>query len=129
MPKTKNHLDTEIGVRLRALRIDQGFSQEQLAVKLGLTFQQVQKYERGTNKLSLSRAVEIAKVLKTSLSALTNGGGETGGAMFNQQAYLLSISISRLHALSPDAAARFRGLIEDICDRLEEKKGAKARGR
>jgi len=48
-------------MRTRRMRI--GMSQEKLGEELGLTFQQVQKYEKGTNRISVGRMVEIAKVL------------------------------------------------------------------
>ena len=63
-------LDAQIGLRMRAIRVDQGIGQNPLAKRLGLTFQQVQKYERGVNRLSLSRAVEVARTLKTSVNQL-----------------------------------------------------------
>ena len=63
-------LDAQIGLRMRAIRVDQGISQNALAMRLGLTFQQVQKYERGVNRLSLSCAVEVARTLKTSVNQL-----------------------------------------------------------
>jgi len=52
-----------VGARLRQIRTLRGTSQEQLAEMLGLTFQQVQKYERGANRVSASRLFELARVL------------------------------------------------------------------
>jgi transcriptional regulator with XRE-family HTH domain len=63
-------LDAQIGLRMRAIRVDQGISQNALAKRLGLTFQQAQKYERGVNRLSLSRAVVVARTLETSVNQL-----------------------------------------------------------
>lgn len=56
-------LDIALGSRIRLRRRELGFSQEQLARKVGITFQQVQKYEHGTNRVSFSRLVEIAQAL------------------------------------------------------------------
>jgi len=56
-------LDVALGSRIRLRRRELGFSQEQLAREVGITFQQVQKYEHGTNRVSFSRLVEIAKAL------------------------------------------------------------------
>jgi transcriptional regulator with XRE-family HTH domain len=57
-------LDIALGSRIRLRRRELGFSQEQLAHEVGITFQQVQKYEHGTNRVSFSRLVEIARALR-----------------------------------------------------------------
>ena len=56
-------LDIALGSRVRLRRRELGLSQEQLARQVGITFQQIQKYERGANRLSFSRLVEIAHAL------------------------------------------------------------------
>ncbi|MHB8287460.1 MAG: helix-turn-helix domain-containing protein [Caulobacteraceae bacterium] len=56
-------VDVEVGLTIRHLRKSQGISQQTLAAGLGLTFQQVQKYERGTNRISASMLVKAAGVL------------------------------------------------------------------
>jgi transcriptional regulator with XRE-family HTH domain len=56
-------LDVALGSRIRLRRRELGLSQEQLARQVGITFQQVQKYEHGTNRVSFSRLVEIAQAL------------------------------------------------------------------
>lgn len=58
-----NVIDGHVGARLRLRRTLLGISQEQLAESLGLTFQQVQKYERGTNRVSASRLYQLASIL------------------------------------------------------------------
>lgn len=65
--KRKNELDIHIGMRLRLRRLMLGMSQEVLGEKLSLTFQQVQKYEKGANRISASRLYEIAEVLNVPL--------------------------------------------------------------
>ena len=57
-------VDIHVGSRLRMRRAMVGFSQERLAEAVGLTFQQVQKYERGTNRVSASRLYQFGKVLE-----------------------------------------------------------------
>src|SRR5258705_13939526 len=59
--------DIEIGRKIRALRLERGLSQSGLADAIGLTFQQVQKYEKGTNRVSAGRLVQIADKLNTSI--------------------------------------------------------------
>lgn len=63
-------IDKEIGARIRARRNVLGLSQERLGDELGLTFQQVQKYEKGTNRVSGSRLVHLCSILKTSPNEL-----------------------------------------------------------
>jgi transcriptional regulator with XRE-family HTH domain len=63
-------VDAEVGRRIRALRRGKGISQEGLAKGVGLTFQQVQKYERGSNRVSASKLVHIARVLDVPASHL-----------------------------------------------------------
>lgn len=55
--------DTSIGTRLRAARIAAGMSQQTLGGKLGVSFQQIQKYEKGVNRLAASRLSDIAALL------------------------------------------------------------------
>lgn len=63
MPKVPHPTDVHVGARLRMRRILAGVSQERLAVALGVTFQQVQKYEKGANRVSASRLQQIGDVL------------------------------------------------------------------
>jgi transcriptional regulator with XRE-family HTH domain len=65
--KRANSIDTHIGNRVRLRRMLLGMSQERLGELLKVTFQQVQKYERGTNRVSASRLFELAKVLGVSI--------------------------------------------------------------
>ncbi|WP_430442333.1 helix-turn-helix domain-containing protein [Shinella sp.] len=61
MAKTPDPIDVEVGGRIKAQRRLAGMSQDTLAARLGVTFQQVQKYERGTNRVSSSRLAMIAE--------------------------------------------------------------------
>jgi transcriptional regulator with XRE-family HTH domain len=58
-----NPVDVHVGNRIRMRRMLVGMSQEKLGERLGLTFQQVQKYEKGTNRVSASRLFHVAQVL------------------------------------------------------------------
>ncbi|MDF1585358.1 helix-turn-helix domain-containing protein [Marinimicrococcus flavescens] len=66
-------VDVEVGRRLRDLRALRGISQEELARSLGIAFQQVQKYERGQNRIGASRLVEIAHILGVPASDFLSG--------------------------------------------------------
>lgn len=59
-----NEVDTSVGKRIRLRRTGLGLSQEKLAEALGLTFQQVQKYEKGANRVGASRLFDLARVLQ-----------------------------------------------------------------
>ncbi len=58
-----NPIDVHVGKRIRLRRLFLGMNQETLATQLGVTFQQVQKYEGGSNRVSASRLAEMARVL------------------------------------------------------------------
>ena len=63
MKKAPNPIDKHVGSRVRMRRVLLGMSQEKLGEALNLTFQQVQKYEKGTNRIGASRLQQIAKTL------------------------------------------------------------------
>jgi transcriptional regulator with XRE-family HTH domain len=73
-PKLPQPVDVYVGSRVRHFRQRTGWNQEQLAQALGLTFQQVQKYEKGTNRISAGRLQEISAALKVPLSVFFEGG-------------------------------------------------------
>jgi transcriptional regulator with XRE-family HTH domain len=66
--KQPNPVDTHVGGRVRLRRMMQGMSQEKLGESLGITFQQIQKYEKGTNRIGASRLQHIAQVLEVPVS-------------------------------------------------------------
>ena len=68
-----NPVDLHVGARIRMRRKILGVSQEKLADDLGLTFQQVQKYERGANRVSASKLYEIARSLQAPISYFFDG--------------------------------------------------------
>ena len=70
----KNNLvDSHIGRRLRLRRTLMGLSQEKLGEAMGLSFQQVQKYERGTNRIGASRLFELSKILSVPVTYFYDG--------------------------------------------------------
>src|ERR1041385_7697431 len=66
--KAPNPIDKHVGSRVRMRRMMLGMSQEKLGDALGLTFQQVQKYEKGTNRIGASRLQQIALILQVPVS-------------------------------------------------------------
>jgi transcriptional regulator with XRE-family HTH domain len=68
MSETSHPVDRHVGARVRLRRTLMGLSQEKLGTALGLTFQQVQKYERGSNRISASKLYEMSHVLDVPVS-------------------------------------------------------------
>lgn len=68
-------VDVYVGARVRMRRMMKGFSQERLADGLGVTFQQVQKYEKGRNRIGAARLFKIANLLGVSVSYFFEGQG------------------------------------------------------
>src|SRR5580693_9094337 len=71
--KAPNPIDKHVGSRVRMRRMMLGMSQEKLGNNLGLTFQQVQKYEKGTNRIGASRLQQIAQILEVPVSFFFDG--------------------------------------------------------
>ncbi|PTS83183.1 hypothetical protein DBR41_22200 [Pseudomonas sp. HMWF010] len=68
-----NPIDVHVGKMVRARRKALGMSQTELAETLGITFQQVQKYERGSNRISASKLYEAARTMKMEISTFFEG--------------------------------------------------------
>jgi transcriptional regulator with XRE-family HTH domain len=71
--KRPDPVDVEVGHRIRIERLSRGLSQTALANQLGVTFQQVQKYEKGVNRVGAGRLTKIAEVLGVSVSTFFSG--------------------------------------------------------
>ncbi|MDZ4761593.1 MAG: helix-turn-helix transcriptional regulator [Alphaproteobacteria bacterium] len=84
--KLPNFIDKHVGRRLRWRRRELRLSQEALAAKLGLTFQQVQKYERGANRISAGRLFELARALDTSIAYFYEGADAVNQAVMRGMA-------------------------------------------
>ena len=129
--KAPNPVDKYVGSRVRMRRIMLGMSQEKLGEALGLTFQQVQKYEKGTNRVGASRLQQISEVLQVPVSFLFDGGpsGAAGGeasAESASPAYIADflatsegLALTRAFTRIPDSKLRrsIVDLVEQIADR------------
>lgn len=71
--KRPDPVDIEVGHRIRIERLSRGLSQTALANKLGVTFQQVQKYEKGVNRVGAGRLTKIAEVLGVQVGTFFTG--------------------------------------------------------
>jgi transcriptional regulator with XRE-family HTH domain len=109
--------DTELGKRIRLRRIEQHISQTELGDKLGVSFQQVQKYEKGVNRVGASRLQQIATALDVPLTFFYSGDGkarEVESVMFIDSSF--SLRILRAYSKIKDQAVQrqFVSLIEII---------------
>lgn len=84
--RTPSPIDVHVGRRVRQRRKSMNITQQQLALQLGLTFQQVQKYERGANRVSASKLYEIAVALRTTISYFFDGLADPSLALTGKKA-------------------------------------------
>jgi|SRR5689334_18212889 len=78
--KAPNPIDKHVGSRVRMRRMMLAMSQEKLGDALGLTFQQVQKYEKGTNRIGASRLQQISSILQVPVSFFFEGASQLEGS-------------------------------------------------
>jgi len=88
--RSANAIDRKIGQRVRTRRLEIGMSQERLAELLGVTFQQVQKYEKGVNRIAASRLHDIAASLDMPVARFFEGltAGRAAGVAETQKDYV-----------------------------------------
>ena len=102
-------VDVAVGARIRLLRKVRGLSQQALADAAGVTFQQIQKYERGANRVSASMLSRIAGTLQTPVSEMFGESGGSSGAI-DEVAGLLSepgaLELLRAYSGLPRGPAR-----------------------
>jgi transcriptional regulator with XRE-family HTH domain len=108
--------DARVGNRIRALRIDRELSQADVAEALGVSFQQIQKYEKGTNRLSVMRAEQISALFQVSVQELLGEGTGKVGKIdmvdrFDTESYKLA---REMRFLNDDVKLRMRKLVEAI---------------
>ena len=121
-------LDVMVGTRIRMFRANRGMSQTMLAERIGATFQQVQKYERGANRVGASRLSQIASVLGVSVGDLFESSG-AGSPGLNSPVRLLAepgaLRVLKAYArtTSPRVRLCIAKLVESIASRTP---GAKA---
>ena len=77
--KQANPIDIQVGNRVRIRRMLIGMSQERMGDLLGLTFQQVQKYEKGVNRIGAGRLYEVARILNVPVNFFYEGVSEVTG--------------------------------------------------
>jgi transcriptional regulator with XRE-family HTH domain len=115
--KAATDIDAVVGRNVRIRRMAKGFSQTQLAKRLGITFQQVQKYEKGRNRIGAGRLARIAQVLDAPLSTLLDhAGGETEAAPLAFIADRRALRLAQASDAIDDAPIRlsFVELVEEL---------------
>ena len=119
--KAPNPVDKYVGSRVRMRRIMLGMSQEKLGEALGLTFQQIQKYEKGTNRVGASRLQQISEILQVPVSFLFDGGpsGSATAEGFSEGAspsfsWLMPSMIRRIRTRLPTYLSTGLGALIDI---------------
>ena len=104
-----NFIDVHVGNRIRMRRQFTGMSQEKLGELLGITFQQVQKYEKGTNRISASRLYYASKILGVPVQAFFEDlPGSEGDAGFSEPAEDNSVMSSLMNTEGIQLAKAFR---------------------
>lgn len=126
--KTPNPVDKHVGSRVRMRRIMLGMSQEKLGEALGLTFQQIQKYEKGTNRIGASRVQQIGDVLKVPVSFFFEGGptssasaegfGEAPSPAYVSDFLATSEGLALIRAFTRIADAKLRRSIVDLVEQM-----------
>lgn len=133
--KVPNPIDKHVGSRVRMRRMMLGMSQEKLGDALGLTFQQVQKYEKGTNRIGASRLQQISLILQVPVSFFFEGApappGRPGGFVeAPSPAYVtdflattdgLSLTKAFMQIKSPKLRRRIVELVEEMSTGEAEK--------
>lgn len=127
--KTPNPTDVHVGSRVRLRRTTLSMSQEKLGEQLGITFQQVQKYEKGTNRIGASRLQDIANILQVApgyffedaplLAPRGAGFSESGSASTYLVDFISSsegLTLNRAFTRIPDARVRKR--VVDLVEAL-----------
>lgn len=131
LDRSPNPIDRHVGLRIRLRRRELGVSQERLADSIGLTFQQVQKYERAANRVSASKLWEVARALRTSVTYFYDGlseavadpsGGEDDDTV---QAFLLTPEGMEMAALFPQIRrSRVRRRLLELVRAMAEEEAA-----
>ena len=134
MPKkTPNPIDKHVGARVRMRRMMLNMSQEKLGDALGLTFQQIQKYEKGTNRIGASRVQQISGILQVPVSFFFEGAphapghSPSGMAEAPSPAYVsdflaTSDGLSLVKAFQRIKSAKLRRKVVDLVEQIADEK-------
>ena len=118
-------MDKVVGRNVRVHRLAKGMSQTDLANELGITFQQIQKYEKGTNRVGSGRLFEISQILGVSVMALFEGSKSTlakgdDSSPFNLLADPLSLRL--VQAFSEISERRTRHSLVELLESMKSRR-------
>jgi len=136
--KAPNPIDKYVGSRVRMRRIMLGMSQEKLGEALGLTFQQIQKYEKGTNRVGASRIQQISEILQVPVSFLFEGGptsapagsdgfGEAASPTYVSDFLATSEGLALTRAFTRIADAKLRRSIVDLVEQIATREASEGK--
>ncbi len=91
--------DIHLGAKVKQRRVVMGFSQEKLGKQLGITFQQVQKYERGVNRISASRLLDMSRILEVPITFFFEGMPVNGFAEDKQEDFPAKDTLAKRETL------------------------------
>lgn len=128
--KAPNPIDRHVGSRVRMRRMMLGLSQERLGDSLRLTFQQVQKYEKGTNRIGASRLQQIAEILQVPVAFFFEGApgqlgrdggfGETPAPTYVSDFLATSDGLALCRAFVQIKNAKLRRRIVDLAETIAD---------
>lgn len=122
--------DIHVGSKLRLARVAKGESQEQLALKMGLTFQQIQKYEKGTNRIGASRLWQFCKILSVDANYFFEGLEREGFSSSEAPDHMVMLktpgALALLSNFSKLELSVSRRALTEIANRLVEIEGGVA---
>ena len=116
-PRSTGKYDNELGKRIRLRRVELGISQSELADKLGVSFQQVQKYEKGVNRVGAARLQQVATALDVPVTFFFDGDGksrEVESLLFIDSSFSLRLLRAYSSVQSQAVQRQFVSLIESI---------------
>jgi transcriptional regulator with XRE-family HTH domain len=119
-PRSTTEPDKALGIRIRINRINKGISQSDLGKLLKVSFQQIQKYEKGTNRLSATKLAGVARALETTPNDLLDWNGRTKidvSAQFDQASYMLAREFDNLPEVLKSQLRHLVGLIIECVDK------------
>src|SRR5260221_4495258 len=131
--KTPNPIDKHVGSRVRMRRMMLSMSQEKLGGALGLTFQQVQKYEKGTNRIGASRLQQISHILQVpvafffegapSVYPQSDGAGEAPSPTYVSEFLATSDGLALTKAFMEIKEPKLRRRIVDLVEEIAGREG------
>ncbi len=132
MPKAPDPIDVKVGTKIRARRRLIGMTQEGLAATLGVTFQQIQKYEKGTNRVSASRLQALAAALHVPVwHFFPENGHEAAAETADDEIALFlksnegrDLNVAFAMITSPDIRRRVVGLVKSLAREADRTRSA-----